>query len=267
VVSLKGILVALAVALVIVLGCLGTPGVAANEQDINFTIEDADLQFSASLSVSMEWDSDVTVGDGQVATIAYTPSPTTGSASVLIPLSALYDYFLIDLDDQVVNIPLPETPIGEVSISLTQALTGVPSTVGSVDVVIQSALSVSSITSTSGNQDVLTEESALRWTTWGEKSISVDMADESDATVTTVFQYAISIGVVATALEDMLEIELIPQTDIAGVTGSPSVQTQIYVEQNLLSQYLIPIVVIGAVAAVAVAAVMLAKKRKGRKIA
>lgn len=249
----------------IVLGCLGTPGVAADEQDINFTIEDEELQFSASLSVSMEWDSDVTVGDGQVATIAYTPSPTTGSASVLIPLSALYDYFLIDLEDQVVDIPLPETPIGEVSISLTQALTGVPSTVGSVDVVIQSALTVSSISSTSGNEDVLTEESALRWTAWSEKSISVDMTDESDATVTTVFQYAISIGVVATALEDMLEIELIPQTDIAGVTGSPSAQTQISVEQDFLSQYLILIVTIGVVAAVAVVAAVLIRKKRGKK--
>ncbi len=267
VVCLKGIIIALTMASVMVLGCLSTPGVAANEQAVNFTIEDDELQFSASMSVSMEWDSDLTVGDGQVAFIAYSPTPALGSASVLIPLSQLYDYFLIELDDEVIDIPLPETPIGEVSISLTQAATGVPSSLASVDIIIQAALSVSSISCTSGSEDVLTQASDLRWTTWSEKSISVDMTDESDATVTTVFQYAISIGVVVTALDDLLEIELIPQTDIAGVTGSPSIQTQISVDQDLLSQYLIPLVIIGIIVVVAVTVALLVKKKRGKKTA
>jgi hypothetical protein len=263
VVGLKGILAALAMTTVIILVCLRAPAVAAGEQKVMFTIEDDELGVSASFAVSVDWDSAVSVDEGVVAIVSYDLSPDTGSLSMWVPLSELG--WWLPYVDEYLDIPVPTTPIGQVSMSLTQSVTGVPASVASVNLVIQAAVSVSTITCSSGNEDILTQKSTLSWTSWGDKSIYVDPDDASEAVVVTTFQYALSVGVVATILDGLEDFTLVPQTNIATVQGSPTVITAISVEKDLISQYLIPILVVGVIAAVAVAAVILIRKRKGKK--
>ena len=253
----------MALAFMIVSGCSGAPVAATSEQVVMFTVEvdNEDMYVSASLAVSVDWESALSVDKGVVAIVPYDLSEGVGTLSVYIPLEDLN----LGYDGDYLDIPIPATPIGQVSISLSQAVTGIPATIASVDVVLEAAVSVCGITCTSGNEDVLTQTSALRWTEWGEKSIQVDLDDANDATVSTRFQYALSIGVIASVLgglEGLTEFTLVPQTDIAAVEGTPSVSTQISVQQDLLSQYLLPIIVIVVVAAAAVAAIVLMRRRK-----
>jgi hypothetical protein len=202
----------------------------ASSQSVSFQVSDPAIGFSATISTNVAWNSEQSVKKGYVATIAYTLTSNAGSASVTVPLSQLDQSGLLGLKDQTVTVPLPGAPLGSTSVSLTQLLVGVPSTVASVDLVLIASIQMAKMTTTSSSIDMLTDINGLVWTSWGSKSVQLLTSDKVDATVRATLEYAISVGVTATMLGQ--SYPLVPSTPIAGVSGSPDLATHISVSDN-----------------------------------
>ena len=224
----------------------------AASQSVSFQVSDPAIGFSAAISTNVAWNSERSVKKGYVATIAYTLTSNSGSASVTVPLSQL------GLEDQTVTVPLPSAPLGSTSISLTQLLVGIPSTVASVNLVLAASIQMAKMTMTSSSLGMLTDINGLVWTSWGSKSVQLLASEKVDATVRATLEYTISVGVIATVLGE--SYSLVPSTPIAGVSGAPDLATHISVSDN---SALLLIAGIGGVAGsgVAVVAFFLFRRR------
>ena len=230
----------------------------AASQSVSFQVSDATIGFTAAISTNVAWNSEQSIKKGDVATIAYTLTSNTGSASVTVPLSQLDPFGLLGLEDQKVTVPLPEAPLGSSSISLTQLLVGIPSAVASVNLVLDASIRMAKITSTSSTVGVLTDINGVVWTSWGSKSVQLLSSEKVDATIRATLEYTISVGVTATVLGQSQP--LVSSTPIAGVSGSPDLATHISVSD---SSPLLLMAGIGGVAGcgVAVAAFFLLRRR------
>ena len=143
----------------------------AASQSVAFQVSDTTIGFTAAISTNVAWNSEQSIKKGDVATIAYTLTSNTGSASVTVPLSQLDPLGLLGLEDQTVTVPLPEAPIGSSSVPLTQFLVGIPSTIASVNLVLAASIQMSKMTSTSSSIGMLTDINGLVWTSWGSKNV------------------------------------------------------------------------------------------------
>lgn len=229
----------------------------AATQPVSFQVSDPAIGFSAAISTNVAWNSEQSVKKGYVATIAYYLTSDTGSASVTVPLSQLG----LGLEDQTVAVPLPGAPLGSTSVSLTQLLAGVPSSVASVDLVLGASIQVAKVTTTSSSVGVLTDINGLVWTSWGSKSVQLLASEKVHATVGATLEYALSVGMTITVLGQVYS--LVPGTVIAGVAGTPNLVTSISVSD---SSALVLMAGIGAAAGcVAVAAAVMLVRRKSRK--
>ena len=227
----------------------------AASQSVSFEISDATIGFTAAISTNVAWNSEQSIKKGDVATIAYTLTSGSGSATVVVPLSSLPGLWL---EDKSVTVPLPEAPLGSTSISLTQSLVGIPQSIASIDLVLQASIRMAQVTSTSSSIGMLTDINGLVWTSWGSKNIQLLTSEKVDATVRATFEYAISVGVMATVFGQ--SYSLVPSTPIAAVSGAPDLATHISVSDN---SALLLIAGIGGVAGcgVAVAAFFLLRRR------
>jgi hypothetical protein len=196
----------------------------AASQSVFFQVSDPAIGFSAAISTNVAWNSEQSVKKGYVATIAYTLTSNSGSASVTVPLSQL------GLEDQTVTVPLPSAPLGSTLVSLTQLLVGIPSTIASVNLVLAASIQMAKMTMTSSSLGMLTDINGLVWTSWGSKSVQLLASEKVDATVRATLEYTISVGVIATVLGQ--SYSLVPSTPIAGVSGAPDLATHISVSDN-----------------------------------
>ena len=202
----------------------------AGSQSVSFQVSDATIGFTAAISTNVAWNSEQSIKKGDVATIAYTLTSNTGSASVTVPLSQLDPLGLLGLEDQTVTVPLPEAPIGSSSVSLTQLLVGIPSTVASVNLVLIASIQMAKMTSTSSSIGMLTDINGLVWTSWGSKNVQLLASERADATVRASLEYTISVGMTATMSGQ--SYTLVPSTPITGVSGTPDMATHISVSDN-----------------------------------
>jgi len=230
----------------------------AASQPVSFQVSDATIGFTAAISTNVAWNSEQSIKKGDVATIAYTLTSNTGSASVTVPLSQLDPLGLLGLEDQTVTVPLPEAPIGSSSVPLTQFLVGIPSTIASVNLVLAASIQMSKMISTSSSIGMLTDINGLVWTSWGSKNVQLLASERVDATVRASLEYTISVGMTATMFGQ--SYTLVPSTPITGVSGTPDMATHISVSD---SSALILMAGIGGVAGcgIAVAAFFLLRRR------
>jgi len=230
----------------------------AGSQSVSFEVSEPTTGwFTAAISTNVAWNSAQSVKTGNVATIAYTLTPESGSATVVVPLSSLYG---LGLEDQTVTVPLPEAPLGSTPISLTQILFGVPQSAVSVDLVLEASIRMVKMTWTSNSIKMLTDINGLVWTSWGSKSAGFLTSEKVDATVRATLEYTVSVGVQVTSAVTGISQELIPTTAISGVSGVPELVTHISVSDN---SALVLMAGIGGVAGcgIAVAAFFLLRRR------
>lgn len=228
----------------------------AASQSVSFEISDPEIGFSAAIATDVAWNSEQSVETGDVATVAYTLSPASGSATIAVPLS------LLGLgQDQTVTVPLPETPLGSIFISLTQSLAGIPSNVASVNLVLQASIRMARIAWTSDSIDMLTDINDLVWTSWGSKSVSLLTSESVDATVRATLEYTLSVGVQATVLTGSMV--LIPTTPVSGVSGTPELATSLSVSDD--STLLLTAGIGAAVGGAAIVAAFFILRRRSRK--
>jgi len=189
---------------------------SAVTQTVTFDPQLSSIGFTGGFSVAIEWPLTMDCSKGDVGTITYSVHSAPGSFSIKIPLSSIT---LGLISDQTINVPLSETPIGTYSIPVLQYLTGVPGTIAGVNVDLVGSVSILSITSDSGQNDILTSLSDLKWTSWGSKDLHIQTHNDTKfVQITTRFGYAISIGVSASILYQ--KITLIAPVQIAAVLES-----------------------------------------------
>jgi hypothetical protein len=232
----------------------------AGSQSVSFEISDATTGFTAAISTNVAWNGEQSVKTGNVATIAYTLTAGSGSATVVVPLSLLRG---LGLEDRTVTVPLPEAPLGSTSISLTQSLVGIPQSVASIDLVLEASIRMAKVTSTSSSIDMLTDINGLVWTSWGSKSISLLTSEKVDATVRATLEYTISVGIEATLFAE--PFTLIPTTPISGVSGTPELATSLSVSDNSALLLMAGIGAVAGCAAVVAAIIILRRRSKKGK--
>lgn len=230
----------------------------AASQSVSFEISDPAIGFTAAFVTNADWTGEQSVKTGNVATIAYTLTPESGSVTVVVPLSLLG----VGLEDQAVTVPLSEAPLGSSSISLSQSLVGIPQSVASINLVVQASIRMVQVTSTSSSIDMLTDINGLVWTSWGSKSIQLLTSEKGDAMVRATLEYTISVGVQATTLLTGSQV-LIPTTPISGVSGTPELATSLSVSND--SSFLLVAGIGAAAGCAAIVAAIVILKRKSKK--
>jgi len=163
--------VGLSLVIVLLLACVlpsmaGTASAAT--QKVTFTVSDKSNYMTATFAVNANWDEEVSAQEGSQTSISYALSSAQGTFGLMIPLS----YF--GLDDKVVEIAIPETPIGSVSIPISEAVSAalgfpLPTEIASVDLVLQASIKVSKIECSAGSDRIETSLSSLDWASWGHK--------------------------------------------------------------------------------------------------
>ena len=252
-------MIALASLLAVAVQAMIAEHALAGSQSVSFEISDATTGFTAAISTNVAWNGEQSVKTGNVATIAYTLTAGSGSATVVVPLSLLG----LGLEDQTVTVPLPEAPLGSTSISLTQSLVGIPQSVASIDLVLEASIRMAKVTSTSSSIDMLTDINGLVWASWGSKSISLLTSEKVDATVHATLEYTISVGIEATLFAE--PFTLIPTTPISGVSGTPELATSLSVSDNSALLLMAGIGAVAGCAAVVAAIIILRRRSKKGK--
>jgi len=248
------------VVIVVLVGSLANiPGASAQTQTVNFTVNIPELGISGGFATIVNWDENVQVTKGDVATVSYSLSDSSGSLSITIPLSLITFGFM---SDQTITIPLPTTPLGSITLPVLQYLTGIPSSLAGVNVILQASINAVQVSCSSGQSDVLTSVSTLSWTAWGSKAIQVQTHSESAMnTINTKIGYSLSIGVDATFLGFVLT--LIGLTKLATVTGTPVLTTSVQASDPFP---IIAVVAAGAIIGTSLIAAYLVIKSKKSSI-
>lgn len=238
------ILILACVMALIVAPCTGMAESASAADTVDFTVSVPELGLIGGFAADVEYPMEMQVTKGDLAEISYSLSAASGSFTINIPLSMITFGFL---DDQSVTIPLPQTPIGEMPISVLQYLAQIPSGLASVDIVLQGAVAAKTITCSSGQTDVLTSTSSLLWTSWGTKGVQVQThAENPSVTVSTRFAYTLGIGIDVTFLG--FEYTLIEPIEFSAVSGTPVTSTTIVA----VDPFPTALLVIGVICAAAV---------------
>jgi len=191
---------------------------AADGQTVNFTVHLESIGLIGGFSAVIDWPAKMDVARGDVAAINYDIKAASGSIIITIPLSTISFGFVAD---QSITIPLPETPVGTVSIPILQYLAQIPASLASLNINIQGAISLQKATWTCDSSDIISKTSELEWTSWESKAFRLQTHEETQQIiVTTVFGYALSIGVSGSVLG--MSTELIHPVQIAAVYESGS---------------------------------------------
>lgn len=186
---------------------------AADGQTVNFTVHLESIGLVGGFSAVIDWPAKMDVARGDIAAINYDIKAASGSIKITIPLSTI-SFGLVA--DQSITVPLPETPVGTVSIPILQYLAQIPTSLASLNINIQGAVSLQKAIWTCNASDIISENSELEWTSWGTKSFKLQTHHETQQiTVTTTFGYALSVGVSGSVLG--MSTELIHPVQIAAV--------------------------------------------------
>ena len=243
---------------VLLLVCI-LPGTAdtasAATQKVTFAMSDQNNDMTATFAVNANWDEDVSVQDGSPTSISYTLSSAQGTFELMIPLS----YF--GLEDKTVEIAIPGTPIGSVSIPISEAVSTalgfpLPTEIASIDLVLQASVRVSKIECSAGSDKIETPLSSLDWASWGTKSVAVDasVGDSSDIiSVRTTLAYGLSYEVTASVFGTTYS--LVPIETLSAVNGSPVLATSIHLGGGIPILLIVSIIAIVAVVLVVLTAV------------
>jgi hypothetical protein len=223
-------LLVISIATVLFAGLIAGSGAVSNaaavEQTVNFTVTVSQLGISGGFAAKVNYPLEMQADRGSVAEISYSFSAASGSLTINIPLSYFSSIFY-HIDDVPITIPLPETPIGEYSIHVLNyipATAAIPSNLADVSVVLQGAIAAKTVSCSSGQTDVITSLSTLKWTSWGSKSMRIQTHEENPSvTVTTTFAYTFGVGIVVTVLG--VKITLLNTVELSAVSGTPVIST------------------------------------------
>jgi len=223
---------AISVSIVLFAGLVAGSGAVSNatalEQMIDFTVTVSQLGISGGFAANLEYASETTAEKGSVAEISYSLSAASGSLTINIPLSYFSSAFY-HIDDVPITIPLPETPIGDYPIHVLNyipATAAIPSNLADVSVVLQGAIAAKTVSCNSGQGDVITPLSSLKWTSWGSKSMQIQTHEENPSVdIMTVFAYTLGIGITASVLG--VQISLLGMTELSAVSGTPIASTTV----------------------------------------
>jgi len=230
--------------------------VAADGQTVNFTVHLESIGLVGGFSAVIDWPAKMDVARGDIAAINYDIEAASGSIKITIPLSTI-SFGLVA--DQSIIVPLPETPVGTVSIPILQYLAQIPTSLASLNINIQGAVSLQKAIWTCDASDIISENSELEWTSWGTKSFKLQTHSETQQiTVTTTFGYALSIGVSGSVLG--MSMELIHPVQIAAVNEQGSHATVI----SGVDPFPTWLLVVGVIGAVAIIGGFLYYRRSGR---
>ena len=256
--------VGLSLVIVLLLACVlpsmaGTASAAT--QKVTFTVSDQSNYMTATFAVNANWDEEVSAQEGSQTSISYTVSSAQGALELMIPLS----YLGLGLEDRMVEIPIPSTPIGSVSIPISEAVSTalgfpLPTEIASIDLVLQASVKVSKMECSAGSDKIETPLSSLNWDSWGTKSVAVDSSagGSSDGiSLRTTLAYALSYKVTASWFGTTQS--LIPIETLSAVNGSPVLATNIHLGGGFPILLIVAIISVIAVVLVVLVAV---KRRK-----
>jgi hypothetical protein len=237
------------------------PGVAkgaTSSESVNFSVADSGNHLMATFVTTVVWDKDLKTTKGSLVDVSYTLSSASGTLSIMVPLSDLG----VGLADRTVHISIPATPIGSVSLPLTDAIgVPLPSQIASIDLILQASIRVSKMECSAGSDRVETPLSDLQWVDWGTRTATVT-ADPGDSSGTvsirTTFAYALSYGITVSVLGSTFR--LIPMTTISAVNGSPTLLTSIQLSEGF--PVLILVLTIAVIVVVLVAIAVLMRRRR-----
>lgn len=225
--------VAFFVLLTVVLLSVNIPVSSASSletQRITFTVDVPQIGFSVRSSIDVQWTDKIRIETGHQAALTYDLASAGSVLTVTVPLSAIT--FGI-VDDQVISVPVPITPIGSVLIDLLKILEIYVPLVGlagiaSIDLVLESEIVVLNCGCTMGLVTIMTSIPTLQWQTWGPKEIQVESSNVTgSAELATIFGYAFSIGLRASVLG--LDMWLISPVIISATAGSQVAVTSVEV--------------------------------------
>lgn len=203
-------------------------------QRVTFTVAAPEIGFSASSSIDVEWTDHIKLETGEQGTLAYNLASAGSVLTLLVPLHSITFGFV---DDQIVSISVPLTPIGVVTIPLLEAvklvvsfgLLSILSNIASIDLVLESEIVVldcGCALGTPGIASVVTSIQTVQWQSWGTREIQIHASNiTGSALLTTTFGYALSLGLrVSVAGQDWWPI---PSVIISATTGEPAVITNV----------------------------------------
>jgi hypothetical protein len=219
-------LLVLSIATILFAGLIAGSGAVSNasalEEKVDFTVTVHELGISGGFAANIEHPSEMQADKGNLAGISYSLSAASGSLTITIPLS-YFSTWLYPIDDVPITIPLPETPIGELPISVLKYIPGgavIPSGLADVSIVLQGAIAAKTVSCSSGQTDVVTGLSSLKWTSWGSKTMQIQTHEENPSvTVITTFAYTLGVGITATVLG--MKISLLNTVELSAVSGMP----------------------------------------------
>jgi len=205
-----------------------------SSQSVTFSINAPEYWFSANFPINIVWNDYLKASSGDTVSIGYTLSGASASATITVPLSEWLGW--LGIGDVPIDIPLGNTIIGSIVFSLTE-LAGIPSWIGSLDLTMESSIEINQIICSSGSEDIQTDCSNVKWTSWSTKEIQVLADKHPGSTIETTFQYVLSLGLTL-SLIGIDVYDVIPLQAISTVAGYPKVVTEIEVPQSSLTTYL-----------------------------
>jgi hypothetical protein len=224
------------VALLIVLALLA-PGIAFSlnasasntTKEVMFSASDPTNTVTLSSSVQVTYDDKVEIYHGEEPSISYNVQPGDLVLTLKLKLSALH----LGLDDETITVPITDTQLLNQGISLTEYLTGVPSSLASINMVIKTKVSMDQPIISSTQCSLTSSPQSMTWGQWGSKTFTVDSS--ADSRVQTHLNYQITVGVVATVLQALtgaLSATLIPDTVITSTAGNYPLVTTVDVRND-----------------------------------
>ena len=255
--ALSRILIAVCLTMLFIAPCVGISENASAASTVDFTVSVPELGLTGGFAADVDYPVEMQATKGSVADISYSLSAASGSLTIDIPLSMITLGFMAD---QSVTIPLPKTPIGQMSFPVLQYLVHVPSNLADVSVVLQGAVAAKTVTCSSGSDDVITSLNSLTWTSWGAKSLQVQTHEENPSvSISTTFAYTLGVGIDATFLGT--KFTLISPIEFSAVLGTPVASTTV----QAVDPFPIALLIIGVivVAAIVVGFVFYNRSKKG----
>jgi hypothetical protein len=234
-------------------------GVACSSSvsEVVFTAQVPEIGMTLTLRSGVDYTEDCRVEAGEQVEIAYSLEPAECDIMVEVPLS---DLSLGFFDDEVVEIPLPFSPLGSISVNVLPYLVQLPPGIASLDIVIDGEVRATSCSCSLGTATIETSVASLTWQDSGERTVSVTTSPASGtSTIRTVLAYALSVGFKATVFG--YDIWILEPTSLYSASGTPYLETEIETYERSSSTVFLIGGAIAAVAVVASVGLLLLKRR------
>ena len=241
--------------------CCAEPLHTTDSRTVTFSIDRPDLWFEGRFPVSATWADSFTASKDEVLSIPYTLAPQAADVEVTVPLS---DYLgWLGIDDVTIDVPLGNTPLGLISMSLTQAA-GLPSWAASLDFVLRGSVEMHELCCTTGSVLIQTSASTMTWNTWSTKTAQVVAPESPGGSVRAILAYTVS-GALTLSVLGIDVYEIIPSQTLASSVASTSLETEIDVPEppNTLSTMLLAASIAAVVVVAVVALLLLLRKKRG----